>query len=216
MCPNLIKYVTHTQSTLPPITALAYSYIMASNGIFLRAENRFVKVLIPIVPAKPSTVRGLFPLSPFIKLKMPPMPISLLGDLLADARQMRSCSGQLNEVLYRFHYDGQNVRRAGMPVRVNRPEQDTSITSVKTNGDGGSDVILELHSHGNMRAFWSETDNRDEQGFRIYGVIGRLDSNTPQMRIRVGVHGYHYPITQDVIFSDPNHSPFIDLEKDAK
>ena len=206
MFENLIKYVTHTSTVLPPMSALAYEYIMASNGIFLRAENRFVKALIPIVPAKAGTVRGLHSLEASIKLKMPPMPISLLIQVQADARQMRNSSGHLNEVLYRFHYDGRKVR-------VNRPEQDTSTTSVKTIGDGGPEVILELHSHGNMSAFWSGTDNRDEQGFRFYGVIGHLDSNTPQIRLRLGVYGYHYPITQDLLFSDTNQSPFTDLEK---
>ena len=206
MFPNLIKYVTHTSTRLPPMNALAYEYIMASNGIFLRAENRFVKVLIPIVPVKAGTVRGLHPLAASIKLKMPSMPVSLLSDLLVDARQMRNSSGHLNEVLYRFHYDGQKVR-------INRPKQDTSITSVKTMGDGGSDVILELHSHGNMSEVGSGTDNRDEQGFRFYGVIGRLDSNIPQLRLRLGVYGYHYPITQDLLFSDTHQSPFIDLEE---
>ena len=206
MFENLIKYVTHTSTALPPMNALAYEYITASNGIFLRAENRFVSALIPIVSAKAGTVRGLHPLEASIKLKMPLMPISLLIPMLADAKRMRVKSGHLNEVLYRFHYDGQKMR-------VNRPEQDTSITSVRTTGDGGSDVILELHSHGNMSAFWSSTDNRDEQGFRFYGVIGHLDSNMPQIRLRLGVYGYHYPITQDLLFSDTQLSPFTDLEE---
>ena len=177
MFPNLIKYVTHTSEALPPIKALAYEYIMASNGIFLRAENKFIKVLIPIMLAPPGTVRGLHSLEASIKLKMPLMPISLLIQVQADARQMRTKSGQLNEVLYRFHYDGQTVS-------VNRPSQNTSPTSVEAMGDGGTNVILELHSHGNMSAFWSGTDNRDEQGFRFYGVIGRLDGDAPQIRLR--------------------------------
>ena len=36
-------------------------------------------------------------------------------------------------------------------------------------------VVAEFHSHGGSRAFFSATDDRDEQGFRIYGVAGRLD-----------------------------------------
>ncbi len=204
MFPNLIKYTVHQEPSLPPFDAMAYEYIFASNGTFLRAENRFMEVIIPIVEAPQSAVRGLYPLAPSIKLKVPLMPTSLLQDVLADARQMRTDTDQLLEALYRFHHNGLNVR-------VDRPSQTTSTMSVKATGDGGTDVILEIHSHGNMKAFWSSTDDRDEQGFRLYGVIGRLDSNAPEIRIRVGVHGYHYPITQEVIFSDTNNSPFTGI-----
>ena len=131
------------------------------------------------------------------------MPISLLKDVLADARQIRTKTGQLSEVLYRFHYDGQRVR-------VDRPQQDTSETHVRTIGDGGADVILELHSHGNMNAFWSARDNADEKGFRFYGVMGNLDLK-PQIRLRLGVYGYYYNINPNLLFSNTNQSPFTHL-----
>ena len=175
---NLIKYIIHQKPDLPPLEAIGYEYVLASNGIYVRAENRFIEALIPIVQAPAGTVRGLHPLAPSIKLKVAPMPISLLKDVLVDARQMRTKTGQLREVLYRFHYSNNQVR-------VDRPQQDTSETHVRTIGDGGADVILELHSHGNMKAFWSARDNADEKGFRFYGVIGRLDSQKPQIRLRL-------------------------------
>ncbi len=203
MFPNLIRYVTHTSQTLPPIKALAYEYVFGSNGIFLRAENRFADVLIPIVPAPQLTVRGLYPLAPSVELKMPKMPQGLLSDVLADARQMRVL-GKLNEVLYRFHYDEKRVH-------VVRPQQDNSPTHVHTLGDGGPDVILEIHSHGNMKAYWSATDNTDEKGFRFYAVVGRLDSSMPQICLRLGVYGYYYQITQESLFTNTHLSPFTDF-----
>ena len=33
------------------------------------------------------------------------------------------------------------------------------------------------------RAFFSATDDRDEQGFRIYGVVGRLDTPLPELNV---------------------------------
>ncbi|MGB0388383.1 MAG: Mov34/MPN/PAD-1 family protein [Ardenticatenaceae bacterium] len=201
---NLIKYITHQGPELPPPSAIGYEYITASNGIYIRAENRFVSALIPVMQAPASTVRGLHPLAASICLKVPPMPISLLSNVLADARQMRTKSGQLNEVLYRGAFYGRQVR-------VDRPKQDASRSHVRAIGDGGSGVILELHSHGNINAFWSDTDNRDELGFRFYGVIGRLDSQKPQIRLRLGLHGYYYNISQDLLFSKANKSPFTNL-----
>ncbi len=78
-----------------------------------------------------------------------------------------------------------------------------------------------------MRAFWSNTDNRDEQGFRIYGVIGRLDSDTPELRLRttrsvantrrsvwVSLPNWSRSyIIKMTPFSDVGNSPFNDLEK---
>lgn len=186
MFTDLIKYVTHHSPTLPKFDAIAYEYITASNGIAaprrgLRSsyEQRTVWmcVIIPVVQTPHGTVRGLYPLTTKITIKVQPMPTSLLQHILTDACLMRTDTGQLNEALYRFHYDG-------CRVRVDRPSQNTSPASVSASGDGGADVILEIHSHGNMRGIFRSTDNRDEQGFRIYGVIGRLDSDTPEIRLR--------------------------------
>lgn len=207
MFKNLIKHITLNSPTLPPLTALGYEYIWASNGIFLRAENRFAHVLIPIVPAPQLTVRGLYPLAPSVKLKMLKMPICLLSDVYADARKSSTSNGPLNEALYRFHVDGQTIR-------VVRPKQDTSPTHVHTVGDGGPDVILEIHSHGNMKAYWSATDNTDEKGFRFYAVVGRLDSSMPQIRLRLGVYGYHYQISQDTLFTNADLSPFVNCHEE--
>jgi len=47
------------------------------------------------------------------------------------------------------------------------------------------DAIVEIHSHHAMRAYFSATDDRDETGRRIYGVVGRLDSPHPAIALRV-------------------------------
>ena len=50
--------------------------------------------------------------------------------------------------------------------------------------------VAEFHSHGGMRAFFSATDDRDEQGFRIYGVVGQLHQVTPRIALRLGSYGH--------------------------
>ena len=64
-------------------------------------------------------------------------------------------------------------------------------------------VVAEFHSHGSSRAFFSGTDDRDEQGFRIYGVMGRLDTPRPELRLRVGVYGHFAPLDWPQVFSGP-------------
>ena len=57
-----------------------------------------------------------------------------------------------------------------------------------------------------MRAYFSGTDDADETGFRIYGVIGLIncDPKIPELRLRVGVHGNFWEIPADWVFEMPD------------
>ncbi len=81
------------------------------------------------------------------------------------------------------------------------------------------DAVLEIHSHGQMRAFFSGTDNNDELGFRIYGVVGRLDQPLPEVNFRGGVYGNWAPVSWPELFSGPKPAvkftgPFGDIKED--
>jgi len=51
-----------------------------------------------------------------------------------------------------------------------------------------------------MRPFFSGTDDQDEQGLRLYMVVGRLDTLMPEIEMRVGVYGYFAPILLNEVF----------------
>lgn len=55
MFDNLVTYHIHRQALLPPSDALAYQYILAGNGLFIRAETHFFEAILPIASC---TVRG--------------------------------------------------------------------------------------------------------------------------------------------------------------
>lgn len=61
-------------------------------------------------------------------------------------------------------------------------------------------TVVDLHSHNSMPAFFSGTDNADEQGFRLYCVIGRIDTDAPEIACRAGVYGHHWPVPALAIF----------------
>ena len=65
-------------------------------------------------------------------------------------------------------------------------------------------MVAEFHSHGTSRSFFSATDDRDEQGFRIYGVVGRLDAPLPELSLRVGVYDHFAPVDWPQVFDGPN------------
>ncbi|HRQ42142.1 MAG TPA: Mov34/MPN/PAD-1 family protein [Chloroflexota bacterium] len=190
MFANLVTYHVHKQNPLPPSDALAYQYILAGNGLFIRAETHFFEAILPIAPC---TVRGLAPLRHHFRLKVPRIPDRLLDTVLANARRARRPDGGLNEVLYQFHHHGQTVQ-------VKKPAQQATPTSVLATGMDDPAIICDLHSHGPMRAFFSQTDDADEQSARIFAVIGKLDTE-PEIRLRVGVYGYWQPLPVTAVFT---------------
>ena len=207
MIDKLVTYHIHKRDPLPVNDALAYQYVLAGNGVFVRAETRFFTALLPVTA---STVRGLPPLRPQFQLLVPRIPARLLDAVLTDARRARRPDhgrpdNGLNEVLYQFHHHGR-------AVQVKKPAQQATPTSVATDVTtavaNAATIICDLHSHGNMRAFFSQTDNADEQGARLYAVIGRLDSE-PEMRLRVGVYGYWLALPLTAVFT--TNGPFEDL-----
>ena len=141
------------------------------------------------------------PLQPQFTLKVRRLPGRLLDAVLGDARNARCRNRGLKEALYHFHHDSARVR-------VLKPPQRATAASVVAAEGHTADIILDLHSHGNMRAFWSATDNSDEQGFRVYGVIGRLDTK-PEIRLRLGVYGYWFPLPVNMLFDGPGK--FVDV-----
>jgi PRTRC genetic system protein A len=119
------------------------------------------------------------------------MPASLLTQLLANAQQQTNQT-QLHEAQYLLYHHQNHIR-------LIKPPQQTTTASVISPHQSSSDILLDIHSHGRMSAFWSDTDNTDEQGFRAYGVIGNLHRQ-PEICLRLGVYGYWFPIPLTTLF----------------
>ena len=94
------------------------------------------------------------------------------------------------------------VRWDGDGYRLVVPPQAGTASSLAYRPPAG--VVAEFHSHGGSRAFFSATDDRDEQGFRIYGVVGRLDALRPELSLRVGVYGHFAPVDWSQVFDGPD------------
>ena len=62
-------------------------------------------------------------------------------------------------------------------------------------------LVMTVHSHNRMAAFFSQTDNEDETYPGLFGVIGRVDKN-PQIKIRAGYNGSFVNLNLDDIFEN--------------
>jgi hypothetical protein len=105
-----------------------------------------------------------------------------------------------NEILFWFNFD--NNRQGwnlDAPLQICRP---ASVFPVDKSDPLGIHALIDLHSHALMDPFFSPTDNKDEQGFRIFAVIGKVNEK-PEIRVRVGVYGNYWNIPADLVFDLP-------------
>ena len=176
-----VGYLFNRQEGLEGERGIYYNYIVASNGVFIEAENKLIAARIPTAPCD---VRGLAPLEMRFILTYGSIPQRFfdlsLDMFLADTS--------------REHYVA-IVGDAGYHFYI--PVQDKEGGHVAY--ECGESVVLEMHSHGNMGAWFSTKDNQDEKGLKVYGVIGRLDK-TPMVKLRLGVYGYYLPLSWRDVF----------------
>ena len=190
----MFKLVQHLivqdDGKLPSIPDCLYAYIMAGNGIFLYAKRDDLEVLIPIWRA---TIAGLPPLEPFVH--MPRVPAVLLQHILQASKQNLP-----NEILFWFNLDyDQAAWSVDAPLQTCTP---ASAVPVDRNDPLGIKALIDLHSHAHLDPFFSRIDNKDEQGFRIFAVIGRVNEK-PLILVRVGVYGNYWNIPASMIFELP-------------
>lgn len=60
----------------------------------------------------------------------------------------------------------------------------------------------------------SRTDDADEQGLRLYGVVGHLDAERPEVALRIGAYGHFLPVPWEMVFQG-ERDPFRDVQFDA-
>jgi PRTRC genetic system protein A len=178
-----------------------YDYVLAAQGLIKRVENNIASADCLLAPVD-SPLIGLrlqpYRLQP-LRFKLPRIPGRLLQKVLADARRNLDL-----EFMYHFEFDP----RQGSWL-VSRPKQEQSRTYVGYSyGDPGQ-IVLDLHSHNVMGAFFSPTDDRDEQGGRLYAVMGHLDRPKPELVVRLGMYGtWLYNVPGLVLFDDLG--PFVE------
>ena len=186
-----------TPDVLPPYRAWLYDYLVGGNGVFLRSQREGLTVILPL---RFCEIRGLAPVEPMIRMEYPPIPAGIIEEMLAYAQDAND-QGHPVEALFHLVW-GTN----GWQLLI--PEQVQSVTNVAPVDDGPESsyarALVETHSHHTMRAFFSSTDDRDEQGFRIYAVLGKIFAD-PELLVRAGCQGTFWVIPADWIFELPPH-----------
>ncbi len=161
---------------------LFYDYILAGNGLFVRGRGPLLEATVRIAPAE---VRGLLPAEEKIELPRGLIPRQLY-DLAISALYANFEQERYLAVTWEGEY------------RLRLPPQKGSAGGVKYQRLPSS--VVDIHSHGTMEAFFSWTDDRDEQGLRLYMVVGKLHTLWPEVLLRVGVYGYFATVDIGEVF----------------
>ena len=146
-------------------TDLPPGYLWAGNGIFrLVKRTEFNATIAHSLVTTP----GLVELSSSFELLVPKVPQDKIKSIIELIEQYPD----LEQLFYLYW--------RGTAWEVIRPEQECTPTSCICLEQHPEPAAIEIHSHGAMGAFFSATDNREENGCRISTVIGR---NNNQLEI---------------------------------
>ena len=182
-----VGYLVNHSAGLAGAQGIGYDYVLGSGGVYVQSQGAHLTARVAVAPG---TVRGLAPVTEKVVLSHGPIPAALFE---VGLRWFQDAPD--TERLFAVRWDGRAYRL------VVPPQAGTAASLVYLPPAG---VVAEFHSHGSARAFFSPTDDRDEQGFRIYGVAGRLDTPLPEVRLRVGVYGHFAPVDWPQVFGDPD------------
>ena len=179
-------YLFNHPSGLSGFHGVGYDYVLGAGGLYVQSESAHLTARVLVAPVE---VRGLASVSEKLALTHGPIPAHAfelgLGWMLAAPGTERFFA----------------VRWDGEAYRLVVPPQEGTGSSLSYEPPAG--VVAEFHSHGSHRAFFSATDDRDEQGFRIYGVVGRLNTPAPELTLRLGIYGHFAPLRWSQVFDGP-------------
>lgn len=187
---GLVGYILNRPGAYrsPPLQGGMFDYILAAGGLYLHADREEMEVCFQIAQAE---IRGLGECDGRFDFRLPDVPSNLVEEALETSLRYAEDS---KETLFWLEWSDLNPYDEGWLIR--EPEQTrtgASCRPVEGQDEAYSRAIIEIHSHHSMPARFSGTDDRDETGFRLYGVIGRLPEE-PEIRLRVGCYGYQWEV----------------------
>jgi len=177
-----VGYLLNTKEGLADEPGLFYDYILAENGLFVRARSPLLGATVRVALGR---VRGLMPLEEVVELPQGVIPRHIYDLALSTLAMSRE-----QEIYLAVTWEGE--------YRLRMPFQEGQAGVVRYHRLPGT--VLDIHSHGGMPAFFSATDDSDEQGLHLYMVVGRLDTLLPEVKLRVGVYGYFAPVEMKEVF----------------
>lgn len=176
-------------------------YIITVKGTFkhhiLRGENRHIRVKVDSIPGyKEEEVTESVNFLPAGKI-----PYALYETVQAFFRKVMEVKNSEVEAMIHILYNAEQGYHLGVPP------QTISKASVSYDWSyipQGTSIIVDIHSHNTMGAFFSGTDDRDDIGnISFSGVFGKLKDKEPMTVWRFNYYGKKFTAKVADIFEDP-------------
>ena len=159
--------------------------IVAANGLFVQVKLDWLDAIVCLADVAPVPPLPYGLVTERIRFSFGVIPVRLLEAFIDAGR-----AGLPNEVAGGLIY---SRRTGGLRLQI------YDVLHCSPSGidyrmptlDDDESIAIDLHTHGNDKAFWSPTDNRDDQGVKVAGVFGNLHQKTPSAAFRLAVNGYY-------------------------
>lgn len=193
------KFVDHKTAAgeIPPITAIKFEYLLAGNGLFIRAKRKEFSVCLPLYQG---IISGLPPVQSGITWHQKRIPDNFWQEIWQNARSSSDYL-EFREDVFVIYL---NARSGEWQWRKVSRERRFASTIADDTGEEYAQACLEIHTHPPGAVYFSSLDDRDESGkFRLFGILVDVHSATPKIRFRCGVYEYFVPICANEISEIP-------------
>lgn len=187
-----------------PVESILYEYLLAGNGVILRAQREEFSVSVPLVFRE---IKGLPTVFVGIKWHKPKVP-SRIWDEICKHAQISNSKENFREELYLIYWDSE---RHEWQWSTSSRDRTYASTIADDSLPEYSEACIEIHTHPERAYQFSTADDRDESGkFRIFGIIADVHDK-PKLRFRCGIYDQLIPIP----FSWIGHLPrgVVDLNE---
>jgi PRTRC genetic system protein A len=167
---------------LPPAQADGIRYLVAKSGLWQEINLPWIRVVRAFTgPGESPLPYG--ELQPVIDLRCGPLPMDLVREFIAGAREAAplECAAALV-----WSEDG-SWRLAW---RQARSAGSGHIDYNEVTLADGEHLVVDMHSHGHHGAFFSRQDNEDERGSMKFSlVVGSFNGSAPTSEMRLCMLG---------------------------
>lgn len=198
----LVRHHIATPACPLPEPRPGITWIWAANGVFKRGVTAELDVMIPVGLSWPAP--GLAQLAPHARWTQWPgrLPGSLLGSLLENARQATS-GGRIARPIEKQYFFAWRRGDVKLVAPLDQAGTPASLRYALPPG-----VLCDVHSHHEMTAYFSPTDDRDDSGLSVSAVVGTIFSR-PEIAVRLNVYGHRWRVPAQLVFDDLG--PFTDV-----
>ena len=183
-CPVVIAPRFGALPPMPPGQRL----IAAANGLFVQVKLDWLDCLHCLTPQGLGLPLPYGSLKEHLRFAFGVLPIRLIEQFVEAGRH--SLPNESAGALIYSRSSGRLRLAICEPARCSPTRIDYRLPPMAAD----ETLAVDLHTHGRLPAFWSDEDDRDDQGIKVAGVFGRLHEERPDACFRLGLNGLYLPL----------------------